>query len=97
MSDEAEAGLLNRDLADRFSISESLCIFHCWLRAMALYLQSFARYMPDIGTINVTSPKRFHQYRNLIGIIDCSEVFIETPKIWSYKVQHGQITNTTIL
>ena len=74
-------GLLNRDLADRRSISEDLCsnIFHHWLEAMVFYFQSFI-YMPDIGKINVTSPKCFHQYQNLIGIIDFSEVFIETPK-----------------
>ena len=74
-------GLLNRDLAHRLSISEDLCsnIFHHWLDAMVFYFQSFI-YMPEIGKINVTSPKCFHQYQNLIGIIDFSEVFIETPK-----------------
>ena len=79
-------GLLNRDLVDRFSISESLCsnIFHCWLRAMTLYFPSFV-YMPDIRKINVNSPKRFHQYRNLVGIIDFSEVFMETPKDFELK------------
>ena len=46
---------------------------------MALYLQSFG-YMPDIGKNNVTPSKRFRHYRNLIRIIDYSEVFTETPK-----------------
>ena len=73
-------GLLNRDLAHRLSISEDLCsnIFHHWLDAMVFYFQSFI-YMPEIGKINVTF-SCFHQYQNLIGIIDFSEVFIETPK-----------------
>ena len=74
-------GLLNRDLAHRLSISEDLCsnISQRWLDAMVFYFQSFI-YMPEIGKINVTSPNCFHQYQNLIGIIDFSEVFIETPK-----------------
>ena len=78
---ELKLAFLNRELSDRFSISESLCsnFSHCWLRAIALYLQYFV-YMPGIEMINVTSPKRFHQYRNPIGITGCGEVFIETPK-----------------
>lgn len=54
---ELKLGFLNRELADRFSISESLCsnIFHFLLMAMSIYLQSFA-YMPDTGN-NVTTPK----------------------------------------
>ena len=74
-------GLLNRDLAHRLSISEDLCsnISQRWLDAMVFYFQSFI-YMPEIAKINVTSPKCFHQYQNLIWIIDFSEVFIETPK-----------------
>ena len=73
-------GLLNRDLAHRLSISEDLCsnISQRWLDAMVFYFQSFI-YMPEIGKINVTF-SCFHQYQNLIGIIDFSEVFIETPK-----------------
>lgn len=74
-------GLLSMDLAQRFNISESLCsnIFHSWIRAMAEYLKSFV-YIPDPGVLYATSPKRFHQFKSLTGIIDCSEIFIETPK-----------------
>ena len=71
-------GLLNRDLAHRLSISEDLCsnISQRWLDAMVFYFQSFI-YMPEIGKINVTF-SCFHQYQNLIGIIDFSEVFRNT-------------------
>ena len=36
--------------------------------------------MPDIETVLATSPKRYKSFSNLIGIIDYSEIFIETPK-----------------
>ena len=36
--------------------------------------------IPDIETILATTPKRYRHLENLIGIIDCSEIFIETPK-----------------
>ena len=48
------------------------------------------RIIPDIETIRATTPNRHRHLENLIGIIDCSEIFIETPKylelqsaIWS--------------
>ena len=74
-------GLLTQDIADRFNISTSLCskIFHSWLRGMADYLKHFV-YMPKLETVLSTTPKRFRKFKNLIGIIDCSEIFIETPK-----------------
>ena len=97
---ELKLGLLNRNLADRFSVSESLYsnISHCWLRAIALYLQYFI-YMSGIGMINVTSPKRFHQYRNLIGInlyrnakgfgvTKCNMVRIRTPQYCEVSYVH---------
>ena len=100
---ELKLGLLNRDLAYRSSISEGLCsnICHCWFRAIALYLQYFVS-APGIGMINVTSPKRSHQYRNLIRIIGCGEVFIETPKdlelpsaTWSEYEPHMRLCETS--
>ena len=74
-------------------------IFHSWLRALAEYLRAFV-YMPDIEHILGTKPQRFRQFKNLCGIIDCSEIFIETPKdlemqsaTWSEYKHH----NTKIL
>ncbi|XP_065683918.1 uncharacterized protein LOC124809504 [Hydra vulgaris] len=74
-------GLLTTDLSDRFGISEGLCssIFKSWLKALAEYLKCFL-YAPNLGTIIATTPERFHQFKNLFAIIDCSEIFIETPK-----------------
>ena len=54
--------------------------------------------MPDQGTLNVTSPARFSQVRNLHSIIDCSEIFIETPQdhnlqamTWSRYKHHNTL------
>ena len=54
--------------------------------------------MPDIETVLATSPKRYKSFSNLIGIIDCSEIFIETPKnlelqnaIWSDYKHHNTL------
>ena len=45
-----------------------------------------------------TTPNRFRKFNNLIGIIDCSEVFIETPKnlefqssSWSEYKHHNTV------
>ena len=92
-------GLITQDLADRFSISQSLvsAIFHCWIRAMAECLKSVI-YIPELGTIKITSPKRYTKYKDLVTIIDCSEIFIETPKdpelqaaTWSEYKHHNTI------
>ena len=91
--------LLNTDLANRFDISEATCsnVFTCWIRAMAECLRSII-YIPDQGTVNITSPKRFKPFTNMLAIIDCSEVFIETPKdlalqsaTWSEYKHHNTI------
>ena len=70
-----------RDLANRFNISKSTCsrIFSSWTRASSIILKSLL-FIPDQGTINATKPPRFFSIRNLNMIIDCSELFIQTPK-----------------
>ena len=92
-------GLLNTDLCYRFNISEGTCtnVFMSWIRAMAECLRPVI-HIPDQGTTNVTAPKRFTQFRNIFTIIDCSEVFIETPKdlelqcaTWSEYKHHNTI------
>ena len=92
-------GLLNQDLAQRFDISKCLVtnIFHSWLRALAEYLRAFV-YMPGIEHILRTTPQRFRQFKNLCGIIDCSEIFIDTPKdlemqsaTWSEYKHHNTV------
>ena len=92
-------GLLLKDLASRFKISTCLCsqIFQCWIRAMAKVLKPMV-YMPNQGILNVTSPKRFDSIRNIHSIIDCSELFIETPQAhdlqastWSTYKHHNTL------
>ena len=46
---------------------------------MVEYFRSFV-FTPGIKTILATAPKRYRHFENLIGIIDCSEIFIETSK-----------------
>ena len=74
-------GLSTTDLTHRFGISGGLCcqILYLWIRGMLEYLKSFI-YMPDIETVLAASPKRYTSFNNLIGIIDCSEIFTEAQK-----------------
>ena len=75
-------GLQTMDLAIRFNVSEGSCsnMFLSWLRAMAEYFKAFV-FIPNLKTVLATSLDRFWYFKNLIGIIDCTEVFIETPKV----------------
>ena len=54
-------------------------IFHSWLRDLEEYLSAFV-YIPDIEHILGTTSQRVREFKNLYGIIDCSEIFIETPE-----------------
>ena len=74
-------GLLNADLARRFDISPTLCsqIFHTWLTAMDSILGALV-FWPDKEQILATKPQRYRHLPDIVSIIDCSEVFIETPK-----------------
>ena len=74
-------GLLNKDLAKRFDISETLCsrIFFAWLRATSTVLKSMV-YIPDEESLIGSKPLRYRQLHDLHSIIDCTEIFIETPK-----------------
>lgn len=92
-------GLLFEDLADRFEISKSCAskIFQTWIRALSIALGSMI-YMPDEENIRESTPARFQKYSRLNGIIDCSEIFIETPKnlelqsaTWSEYKHHNTI------
>ena len=46
---------------------------------MTEYFKAFV-FIPDIETTLDFTPEFFHKFKNLIGVIDCTEVFIETPK-----------------
>ena len=92
-------GLLGKDLASRFNISESLCsrIFHAWLRACSKVFGSMV-FIPDEETLIATKPKKFRRIQDVHSIIDCTEIFIETPKdlelqcsSWSQYKHHNTI------
>ena len=92
-------GLQTMDLAIRFNVSEGSCsnIFLSWLRAMAEYFKAFV-FIPNLETVLATFPDCFRCFKNLIGIIHCREVFIETPKslelqsaTWSEYKHHNTV------
>lgn len=92
-------GLLNRDLADRFKISETVCsrIIKTWLAAMRMTLVNLV-YWPMKEQIIASKPARFRRLPDLRIIIDCSELFIETPKdpalqcmTWSEYKHHNTV------
>ena len=74
-------GLLNKDLAKRFNISPTLTsnIFHSWLAAMNIVMDSFLRW-PTKDEVAISKPSHFACLPNIRAIIDCTEIFIETPK-----------------
>ena len=92
-------GLLFEDLGDRFGVTKSCAskIFQCWIRALSKSLASMI-FMPDEEKIRGTTPPRFQKFSRLNGIIDCSEIFIETPKslelqsaTWSEYKHHNTV------
>ena len=92
-------GLFFEDLGDRFGVSKSTAsrIFNCWIRAMSLCLNSLI-YMPDEEIIRATLPAKFSGCSDVVAIIDCSEIFIETPKdlelqaaTWSEYKHHNTL------
>ena len=85
-------GPLSLDVADRFNISTSLCskIIYSWFCGMTDYFKHFA-YTPEFDTMLSTNRKRLRKCNNLIGIIDCSEILIETPK--DLKIQSATLSD----
>ncbi|XP_066915155.1 uncharacterized protein [Clytia hemisphaerica] len=92
-------GLLFEDLGDRFGVSKSCAskIFQSWIRALSLCLSSLI-YQPEEENILNTTPERFRGFYRLNGIIDCTEIFIETPKslelqsaTWSEYKHHNTV------
>ena len=92
-------GLTERDLAARFKIAQSTVssLFKSWVRLMAKVLRCLI-FVPDQESLNVTRPKRFDNAKHVSQIIDCFEVFIETPKslqlqklTWSEYKHHNTV------
>ena len=75
-------GSLNADLADRFGISIALTcnITNTWIRFLAQEWKCLIN-NPDKGIALQHLPQRFKtaKYNKVRHIIDCTEVFIETP------------------
>ena len=74
-------GLLQEDLSDRFQVSSSTIvrILKKWLCVMYTKLKFLIKW-PSREVCRKNLPPSFrHLYPNCICIIDCSEIFIETP------------------
>ena len=75
-------GLLKRDLADRFGISESTVsrIFKSWMRLLRLELEPLINW-PHKEKIVDFMPDIFREkYPDVVVIIDCTEIKMETPQ-----------------
>ncbi|XP_065677382.1 uncharacterized protein LOC100200518 [Hydra vulgaris] len=74
-------GLLTEDLAHRFMISISVVssVFITWIKLLSLELKWLIHF-PDRNNIKRNLPTMFRKYYPKCSIIiDCSELFIETP------------------
>lgn len=73
-------GLLNKELAKRFKISETLFsrIFLAWLRAASVVLRPMVFFSKEEELMS-SMPQRFKSLPCLHSIIDCTELFI-TPQ-----------------
>lgn len=92
-------GSTNADLAQRFNISRTTVtnIIATWIKLLSTQLKCLI-YNPPIEVVKSTLPKKFKKpgYSNVRHIIDCTEVFIDTPSdpalklaTWSdYKHHH---------
>ena len=76
-------GSLNADLAVRFGVSETTVskVINTWARFLAKELKCLL-YNPCKDVALHHLPKKFNnrKYKNVRHIIDCTEMFIETPK-----------------
>lgn len=75
-------GSTNADLAQRFGIACSTVsvIFNTWVKILSSELKCLI-YNPSMDVVKKTLPKKFKKpgYCKVRHIIDCTEIFIETP------------------
>ena len=75
-------GSTNADLAQRFGMSSTNVsnIFTTWIKVLVTELRCLV-YNPPIDVVKKTLPKRYRKpgYSKVRHIIDCTEIFIETP------------------
>lgn len=76
-------GLDFQDLADRFAVSRSHAsrLYTSWMKALSAVLCHMIQ-IPDLETVLATKPARYRgrDLTNLVAIVDCTELFIETPQ-----------------
>ena len=74
-------GLMGRQLADIFSVSQSqLCrIFTTWVCFLATVLKEVLVLWPSQEEVKRNLPRSFSKYPNTRVIIDCTEMYIEKP------------------
>ncbi|XP_019626645.1 PREDICTED: uncharacterized protein LOC109471736 [Branchiostoma belcheri] len=92
-------GLLNEDVADRFGISPSVCsnLYNTWVPFLSRELKPLIIW-PSKDVVRANLPAPFKAYPNVRCIIDCTEIFIETPKnldsqavTWSDYKKHNTL------
>lgn len=93
-------GSTNMDLAERFKVSETTVskIINTWVRFLAVELKCLTQNPPKDITLQHLPKKFTKKYINVRHIIDCTEMFIETPKdpevraaTWSDYKQHQSL------
>jgi len=68
-------GLLVKDLEYRFKISGSAV---SWIGFMYQYLQSLV-FLPSLSMLQKQTPSCFKNFKDTRIILDCTEIFIQTP------------------
>ncbi|KAM7314204.1 uncharacterized protein LOC115309966 [Ixodes scapularis] len=83
-------GLLNDDLACRFRVSAKTvgAVFHAWLDILSCNLAKLIVW-PSQRAVRRNRPCAFRDpvFRNVIGVLDCTEIFIQKP---SYMLARSQ-------
>ncbi|CAN7936969.1 unnamed protein product [Ixodes hexagonus] len=83
-------GLLNEDLACRFRVSTKTVsmVFHAWLEVLSINLVKLIVW-PSKRAVRRNLPIVFHDpiFKNVIGVLDCTEIFIQKP---SYMLARSQ-------
>ena len=81
-------GLLNQDLADRFGVSKQSVsnIFTTWVKVLDKFIGSLV-FNPPKDMVRENLPPSFKNptYSSVRHIIDCTEVFLETPQNLSVR------------
>ena len=76
---EITFGSLAEILADGFALALASRIIGSWLGPMEIVIGRLV-FWPTKESIHITKPHRYRSLPDIRAIIDCSEIFIETPK-----------------